>query len=137
MATTIPSASWRRLEETFNKQIKHMPLHSLPPKDKEERADKVRQLREKPKKPLRSSSKRSSKQMKDLSDLSTKKKGGKPISNNDVLTFEQKKDLSEAVARLDGHQLEKVIKIIQEGFPGIDTSTENIELDTTSSRPWF
>ncbi|KAJ7907252.1 Bromodomain-containing protein [Mycena leptocephala] len=36
----------RRLEETFNKQIKYMPLHSLLPKDEEEKADKGRQLRE-------------------------------------------------------------------------------------------
>ncbi|KAJ6618592.1 Bromodomain-containing protein [Mycena sp. CBHHK59/15] len=116
----------RRLEEIFNKQINNMPLHSLSLKDEDEKADEGPQLRGGPKGPITSSSKRSSKQMK---HLSTKKKGGKLRSDNDVLTFEQKKDLSEAVARLDGHQLETVIKIIQEGFPGIDTSTENIELD--------
>jgi hypothetical protein len=76
-------------------------------KKKKERRDKG---------PIASSSKSSSKQMK---GVSTKKKGKKPISDNDVLTFEQKKDLSEAIAQLDGQKLEKVIKIIHEGVPEI------------------
>ncbi|KAJ7492861.1 Bromodomain-containing protein [Mycena latifolia] len=84
-------------------------------KKKKERRDKG---------PVASSSK--SKQMK---ALSTKKKGKKPISDNDVLTFEQKKDLSEAIAQLDGQKLEKVIKIIHEGVPEIKDSTEEIELE--------
>ncbi|KAJ7102170.1 bromodomain-containing protein [Mycena belliarum] len=84
-------------------------------KKKKERRDKG---------PVASSSK--SKQMK---ALSSKKKGKKPISDNDVLTFEQKKDLSEAIAQLDGQKLEKVIKIIHEGVPEIKDSTEEIELE--------
>ncbi|KAJ7107661.1 Bromodomain-containing protein, partial [Mycena crocata] len=86
-------------------------------KKKKERRDKG---------PIASSSKSSSKQMKGLSN---KKKSKKPISDNDVLTFEQKKDLSEAIAQLDGGKLEKVIKIIHEGVPEIKDSTEEIELE--------
>jgi bromodomain-containing factor 1 len=53
-----------------------------------------------------------------------KKKGGrKPATSalvdDDVLTFEQKKDLSEAISNLDGTKLEKVIQIIHEGVPEI------------------
>lgn len=49
----------------------------------------------------------------------TKKKGKKPISDDDVLTFEQKKELSEAIGKLEGTKLEKVIQIIHEGVPEI------------------
>ncbi|KAJ7139884.1 Bromodomain-containing protein [Mycena epipterygia] len=86
-------------------------------KKKKERRDKG---------PVASSSKSSSKPMK---GPSSKKKPKKPISDNDVLTFEQKKDLSEAIAGLDGPKLEKVIKIIHEGVPEIKDSTEEIELE--------
>jgi len=48
-----------------------------------------------------------------------KRKGKKPIADDDVLTFEQKKDLSEAIQKLDGTKLEKVIQIIHEGVPEI------------------
>ncbi|KAF7339672.1 Bromodomain-containing protein [Mycena sanguinolenta] len=99
----------------------------------------IRSLKEKPKEkkkkerrdkgPIASSSKSSSssKQVKGLSNK--KPKGKKPMSDNDVLTFEQKKDLSEAIAGLDGAKLERVIKIIHEGVPEIKDSTEEIELE--------
>ncbi|KAF8898359.1 Bromodomain-containing protein [Infundibulicybe gibba] len=58
-----------------------------------------------------------------------KKKGKKPIADDDVLTFEQKKDLSESIGKLDGTKLEKVIHIIHEGVPEIRDSTEEIELE--------
>jgi len=48
-----------------------------------------------------------------------KKKAKKPIADDDALSFEQKKDLSEAIQRLDGTKLEKVIQIIHEGVPEI------------------
>jgi Bromodomain extra-terminal - transcription regulation len=53
-----------------------------------------------------------------------KKKGGRKATSSalvddDVLTFEQKKDLSEAISSLDGTKLEKVIQIIHEGVPEI------------------
>jgi hypothetical protein len=50
---------------------------------------------------------------------SNKKKGKKPVADDGVLTFDQKKDLSEAIAKLDGVKLEKVIQIIHEGVPEI------------------
>ena len=36
-----------------------------------------------------------------------------------MLSFEQKKDLSEAIQTLDGQKLERVIQIIHEGVPEI------------------
>lgn len=48
-----------------------------------------------------------------------KRKGKKPVGDDDVLTFEQKKDLSEAIQTLDGQKLERVIAIIHEGVPEI------------------
>ncbi|KAF9014933.1 Bromodomain-containing protein [Cyathus striatus] len=57
---------------------------------------------------------------------STKKK---PLPDDDVLTFDQKKDLSESIGKLDGSKLEKVIQIIHEGVPEIRDSTEEIELE--------
>ncbi|KAG1825607.1 Bromodomain-containing protein [Suillus subaureus] len=53
-----------------------------------------------------------------------------PMAEDDALSFEQKKDLSEAITSLDGVKLEKVIQIIHEGVPEIrDQSTEEIELE--------
>jgi hypothetical protein len=54
----------------------------------------------------------------------SKKKGGRKsgasaLVDDDVLTFEQKKDLSEAIANLEGAKLERVITIIHEGVPEI------------------
>jgi hypothetical protein len=61
----------------------------------------------------------SSKTGEGLKHSSNKKKGKKPVADDDVLTFDQKKDLSEAIAKLDGVKLEKVIQIIHEGVPEI------------------
>lgn len=81
-------------------------------KKKEERREKA---------PVASTSKAPPKQPK---PQSTKKKTKKPIADDDVLTFEQKKDLSESIGKLDGTKLEKVIQIIHEGVPEIrDVST--------------
>lgn len=49
---------------------------------------------------------------------SSKKSAAVP-GDDDVLTFEQKKDLSEAIQTLDGQKLERVIQIIHEGVPEI------------------
>lgn len=86
-------------------------LKSKPDKKKKEKKEKERKTHP------ASSSKNSTKQMKGPS--SSKKKSKKTISENDVLTFEQKKDLSEAIAQLDGAKLERVVKIIHEGVPEI------------------
>lgn len=48
-----------------------------------------------------------------------KRKGKKAVGDDDALSFEQKKDLSEAIQTLDGPKLEKVIAIIHEGVPEI------------------
>jgi Bromodomain extra-terminal - transcription regulation len=60
---------------------------------------------------------------------SSKKKSKKPVADDDVLTFDQKKDLSEAIAKLDGVKLEKVIQIIHEGVPEI----RDVSLPCTAS----
>ncbi|KAJ7071264.1 Bromodomain-containing protein [Mycena amicta] len=97
-------------------------LKSKPKKDKKktddrERRDRAMSSSSKPSKPPKASS------------SSSKKKSKKIVAENDVLTFEQKKDLSEAIAQLDGAKLERVIKIIHEGVPEIKDSTEEIELE--------
>ncbi|KAJ3794041.1 Bromodomain-containing protein [Lentinula aff. detonsa] len=61
--------------------------------------------------------------------VTSKKKGKKAVADDDVLSFEQKKELSDAIQKLEGSKLEKVIQIIHEGVPEIRDSTEEIELD--------
>lgn len=51
--------------------------------------------------------------------INRKKPSKKPIEDNDVLSFEQKKELSDTIGKLDGQKLEKVIQIIHEGVPEI------------------
>lgn len=48
-----------------------------------------------------------------------KKKKMKTLPDEEVLSFEQKKDLSETIQNLDGAKLERVIQIIHEGVPEI------------------
>ena len=66
--------------------------------------------------PVASSSK-ASKPAKPSKKRSSKKHAELP--GEDVLSFEQKKDLSETIQQLDGDKLEKVIHIIHEGVPEI------------------
>lgn len=56
---------------------------------------------------------------KQLKPSASKKKSKKPVADNDVLSFDQKKDLSQTIMHLDGAKLEKVISIIHEGVPEI------------------
>ncbi|KAH9950519.1 hypothetical protein B0H21DRAFT_881323 [Amylocystis lapponica] len=77
--------------------------------------------------PVASSSKANGKQAKAPS--AGRKKGKKPVTDDDVLSFEQKKDLSDTIGKLEGAKLEKVIQIIHEGVPEIRDSTEEIELE--------
>lgn len=81
---------------------------------------KEKKKKEKKEKSFASSSKSSS-SSKPMKSLPGKKKGskGKPVADDDVLTFDQKKDLSEAIGKLEGAKLEKVIQIIHEGVPEI------------------
>ncbi|KIK71261.1 hypothetical protein GYMLUDRAFT_976433 [Collybiopsis luxurians FD-317 M1] len=97
-------------------------LKNKPAKDKKK---KVKQE----KTPVASSSKASSSKP-PKQPVTSKKKGKKAVSeDNDVLTFEQKKELSEAISKLEGTKLERVIQIIHEGVPEIRDSTEEIELE--------
>ncbi|KAI0786017.1 Bromodomain-containing protein [Abortiporus biennis] len=88
-------------------------------KEKKEKHVPVASTSKAPPKPAKTStnSKKTSKTLK------------KPIADDDVLSFEQKKDLSEAISQLDGVKLERVIQIIHEGVPEIRDSTEEIELE--------
>jgi hypothetical protein len=47
------------------------------------------------------------------------KKGKAKVTDDEALTFDQKKALSDAIGALDGGKLEKVIQIIHEGVPEI------------------
>lgn len=72
--------------------------------------------KKKEKAPVASTSKTAPKQPK---AASSKKKVKKNITDDDILSFEQKKDLSESISKLEGSKLEKVIQIIHEGVPEI------------------
>ena len=50
---------------------------------------------------------------------SSRKRSKRLIADDDILTVEQKKDLSDTIGRLDGLKHEKVIQIIHEGVPEI------------------
>ncbi|KAG5648164.1 hypothetical protein DXG03_006118 [Asterophora parasitica] len=89
---------------------------------------KKKEKKEKP--PVASSSKAAATSSKPVkSSSASQKKTKKPVTDNDVLTFEQKKDLSESIAALDEAKLEKVIQIIHEGVPEIRDSEVEIELE--------
>jgi len=75
--------------------------------------------KEKKKKEKRDKGSSAAKSGKQGKQSSGKKKSKKPVADDDVLTFEQKKDLSEAIGKLDGAKLERVIQIIHEGVPEI------------------
>lgn len=64
---------------------------------------KEKKKKEKKEKPPVASTSKTPKQPK----APTKKKSRKSIADDDVLTFEQKKDLSEAIGKLDGSRLER------------------------------
>nr|VWO96631.1 Histone acetyltransferase [Ganoderma boninense] len=93
-----------------------------------EKTKKEKEKREKPAPPVASTSKAAPKQSK-APPAPKGKKGKKPVTDDDVLTFEQKKDLSDTISKLDGAKLEKVIQIIHDGVPEIRDSTEEIELE--------
>ena len=83
-----------------------------------EKTKKEKEKREKPAPPVASTSKATPKQSK-APPAPKGKKGKKPVTDDDVLTFEQKKDLSDTISKLDGAKLEKVIQIIHDGVPEI------------------
>lgn len=94
--------------ETMRNNIESLKTAKAP-KEKKKKAEK------KEKAPVASTSKPPPKQPK----APSKKKAKKNITDDDVLTFEQKKDLSESIGKLDGARLERVIQIIHEGVPEI------------------
>jgi len=104
--------------KVMNENLAALKSAKLPKKEKKKKEKKE-------KGPVASTSKAGSKQPKALS----KKKSRKNITDDDILSFEQKKDLSESISKLEGSKLEKVIQIIHEGVPEIRDSTEEIELE--------
>ena len=84
-----------------------------PPKKARQQLTPAASSSSKPVKAATSSSKKAS-----TTKKSSKKSAAVP-GDDDVLTFEQKKDLSEAIQTLDGQKLERVIQIIHEGVPEI------------------
>ena len=90
-----------------------------PKKEKKEKREKKRDKQMSP--PVASSSKANGKPAKQSGGGggSKKKSSKKALVDDDVLSFDQKKDLSEAIQRLYGAKLEKVITIIHEGVPEI------------------
>ncbi|KAG8830786.1 hypothetical protein FRC17_004244 [Serendipita sp. 399] len=61
-----------------------------------------------------------------------KKKKKTGHDEEETLSFEQKKQLSETIQTLDGNRLEKVLEIIDEVYPEIRETSEEIELDIDS-----
>ncbi|KAF9557851.1 Bromodomain-containing protein [Agrocybe pediades] len=93
--------------ETMRNNIESLKQQPKPKeKKKKEKKEKA---------PVASTSKAPPKQPK----APSKKKTKKTIADDDVLSFEQKKDLSESIGKLDGARLERVIQIIHEGVPEI------------------
>lgn len=60
------------------------------------------------------------------------KKKKKQLPDDDILTFEQKKNLSEAICKLDESRLAKVIQIIHEGVPEVRDVCHSISNDLES-----
>ena len=84
--------------------------------------EKKKKEKKKEKGPVASTSKAGSKQPK----APSKKKSRKNITDDDILSFEQKKDLSESISKLEGSKLEKVIQIIHEGVPEIRDVSDSV-----------
>ena len=92
--------------KAMNENLAALKSAKLPKEKKKEK--------KKEKGPVASTSKAGIKQPKP-----SKKKTKKNITDDDILSFEQKKDLSESISKLEGSKLEKVIQIIHEGVPEI------------------
>lgn len=89
-------------------------------KDKKKR-EKEKETKKRVSPPVASSSKANGKESKRTSSSKKGKKsgGGNGVYNSDVLSFEQKKDLSETIQTLEGEKLERVIQIIHDGVPEV------------------
>ncbi|KAI0639197.1 Bromodomain-containing protein [Trametes polyzona] len=113
------------METQIENMRNHLASLKRPLKEKKE---KKKEKPPKPSPPVASTSKPAPKQTK-APPAPKGKKAKKPVTDDDVLTFEQKKDLSDTISKLDGAKLERVIQIIHEGVPEIRDSTEEIELE--------
>lgn len=96
--------------ESMKNNLESIKKNKQPKKEKEKK--------KKAPAPVASTSKAPPKQAKTPTS-SKKKNAKKPINDDDVLSFEQKKDLSDTIGKLDGAKLERVIQIIHEGVPEI------------------
>ena len=88
---------------------------------KQRKEKKVKKVKPRPE-PISAPIPSTSKPKKEPKPTPLKKKGSSKkvvIPDNDALSFEQKKELSEAIQSLEGDKLEKVIGIIHEGVPEI------------------
>lgn len=104
-----------RLESAKADLAALLALKNQPKKPKKEKKEKKREKQVSP--PIPSSSRPNGKSKTIPKKRSTKRA---TIPDDDALSFEQKKDLSEAIGKLDGgEKLEKVISIIHEGVPEI------------------
>jgi len=104
---------------TMEAQIESMRGNLMALKAKPQKEKKKKEKKEKA--PVASSSKAAARAPKAVpaTNGNKRKTTKKPVAEDDVLSFEQKKDLSEAITSLDGVKLEKVIQIIHEGVPEI------------------
>lgn len=100
--------------EDMHRQLASMKQQQLPIKKKEKKKPKIEKAQ-----PVASSSKATPKSNGTKAPTSRKKPTKKPITDDDVLSFEQKKELSDSIGKLDGTKLERVIQIIHEGVPEI------------------
>lgn len=103
------------METQIENMKNHLASLKRPAKEKKE---KKKEKPPKPTPPVASTSKPTPKQTK-APPAPKGKKTKKPVTDDDVLTFEQKKDLSDTISKLDGAKLERVIQIIHEGVPEI------------------
>ncbi|THH18596.1 hypothetical protein EW146_g2409 [Bondarzewia mesenterica] len=120
------------LQRLFDEKRQNLPPLHPEVSDEEEEEERTRTIAmiESQIETMRGPVASSSKAVKEPKALPPKKKGKKTlIVDDDVLTFEQKKDLSEAIAHLDGSKLERVIAIIHEDDPEIRDSQKEIELE--------
>lgn len=99
--------------EDMHRQLVSMKQQQQP-KKKEKKKPKVEKAQ-----PVASSSKAPPKSNGTKTPTNRKKPTKKPVTDDDVLSFEQKKELSDSIGKLDGTKLERVIQIIHEGVPEI------------------
>ncbi|KAF8338313.1 Bromodomain-containing protein [Cantharellus anzutake] len=66
---------------------------------------------------------------------STKKTGSRKLEADAVLSFEEKKELSETIQSLEGSALEEVIQIIHDGVPEIGDNADEIEIEIDALPP--